>query len=116
MLHPIDEVWSEFPSLVLKDGAASAVVHGADLASGGIRSIPRPFAKDARVVLVSGRGEILAFGTALFASEEIPHQPHGWVVDSERVLADTARFPPAWGERRPSKGPTPVDSLPEGQG
>jgi tRNA pseudouridine55 synthase len=107
MLHPIDEVWREFPSVVLKDGAASAVVHGADLASGGIRSIPRPFGKDARVVLVSGRGEILAFGTSLFTSEEIPHQPHGWVVDSERVMADTARFPPAWGKGRSAKPPVP---------
>lgn len=99
VLHPMDEVWREFPSLVLKDAAASAVVHGADLAAGGIVSMPRPFAKGARVVLLSRGGAVLALGVALVDSEEIKPTRPGWVVDSQRVLAETAEFPPRWGRR-----------------
>ena len=41
MLHPMIEVWGEFPILRLKPAAASAIVHGADLASGGILTTSR---------------------------------------------------------------------------
>jgi len=98
MLHPMAEVWSEFPVIRLKAAAASAVVHGADLAKGGIEAISRAFGKGASVVLVAQGGELLAFGTAIVPSEEIPKTRHGWVVDAERVFADPAAFPPRWGD------------------
>jgi len=96
LLHPIDEVWREFPHLVLRDAAASAVAHGAGLARGGINAVGRPFASGARVVLVSRGGELVAFGTALVASTALAERADGWVVRPERVLADPGRFPPAW--------------------
>jgi H/ACA ribonucleoprotein complex subunit 4 len=108
LLHPIREVWREFPSLVLKDAAASAVVHGADLAAGGIVGIPRPFAKGARVVLLSRGGTALSIGTALVDSDVIGGSRAGWVVDSQRVLADPAQFPPRWGRRAAAPPPPPA--------
>jgi H/ACA ribonucleoprotein complex subunit 4 len=107
LLHPMDEVWNEFPSVVLRDAAASAVAHGADLASGGISSLPRPFGKGASVVLVSRTGALVALGTALFDSSEILGIRHGWVVDSTRVFADPARFPAQWGRTVPSAQRSP---------
>ncbi|MFZ0892329.1 MAG: RNA-guided pseudouridylation complex pseudouridine synthase subunit Cbf5 [Thermoplasmata archaeon] len=98
LLHPMNEVWNEFPTIVLRDAAASAVAHGADLASGGISSLPRPFGKEASVVLVTRTGALVALGTALFDSAEILGIRHGWVVDSTRVFADPARFPAQWGQ------------------
>jgi len=96
LLHPIDEVWREFPSIVVKDGAASALAHGAGLASGGILALPRPFAEGARVVLVTRSGELVATGIALRGSGEVAHVRHGWVVDGTRVFVDPARFPALW--------------------
>ncbi len=104
LLHPMTEVWREFPQLVLKDAAASAVVHGAGLAAGGIASVSRPFSARALVVLVSRHGELLAFGRALVAAEELAHRRDGWVVRSERVLAEPSRFPPKWS---PAASPPP---------
>lgn len=106
LLHPMEEVWREFPVLRLKDAAASAVAHGADLASGGIRSVSRNFSSGAHVVLVASSGAIVAFGTALKDSSEFAATRHGWVVDSERVLADPAQYPPRWGTGS-GKGTTP---------
>ncbi|HKS59355.1 MAG TPA: RNA-guided pseudouridylation complex pseudouridine synthase subunit Cbf5 [Thermoplasmata archaeon] len=95
-LHPMEEVWREFPALQLKDGAAAAVAHGAGLARGGIRAIVRPFGKGSYVVLLSRANELLAFGRARVGSDDLETERHGWVVESERVLADPSRYPASW--------------------
>jgi len=101
-LHPMEEVWGEFPTLVLKESAASAVAHGSDLASGGILGAPsRAFSKGALVVLVTRPGQLIATGTALFDSKEFTSVRHGWVVDSDRVFVDAAQFPVLW---HPARG------------
>ncbi len=111
LLHPLEEVWREFPQIVLKDAAASAVVHGAGLAAGGIASASGPFGPGAAVVLVSRGGEMLAHGRALVDSRELGRHREGWVVRPERVLADPARYPPSWSSsaapssRPPAPGP-----------
>lgn len=96
LLHPIEEVWREFPNIVVKDGAASALAHGAGLASGGILALPKPFGAGARVALVTRSGELIATGVTLRASDEVGHVKHGWVVDETRVFVDSARFPASW--------------------
>ena len=105
LLHPLVEVWGEFPVLRLKPSAASAVVHGADLASGGILTTSRRYARGAHVVLTDADGAFLAFGRALVASEDVAAQSHGWVVDAERVFADPAKYPPRWGKSPPLAAP-----------
>jgi tRNA pseudouridine55 synthase len=102
LLHPLVEVWGEFPILRLKPAAASAIVHGADLSSGGILSTSRRYAKGARVVLTAADGAFLAFGRALVASDDVAGQAHGWVVDAERVFADPGQYPPRWGRPAPA--------------
>jgi len=111
LLHPIEEVWREFPAVVVKDGAASAVAHGAGLASGGILAVPRPFAEGARVTILSRSGELVATGVALRSSEEIGRTKHGWVVGETRVFVDPARFPALWQRAGASRAPpaTPPD-------
>lgn len=96
LLHPLEEVWREFPVIRLKESAAAAVAHGADLARGGIAGISRAFPKGAHVVLLAPTGEMVAYGTALVASSEISKVRQGWVVDAERVLVDASRYPPRW--------------------
>lgn len=96
LLHPIDEVWREFPTVVVKDAAASALAHGAGLASGGILALPKPFSRGARVTLVTRSGELVATGVALRGSDEVGQVSHGWVVDETRVFVDASRFPALW--------------------
>jgi H/ACA ribonucleoprotein complex subunit 4 len=96
LLHPIAEVWREFPAVVVKDAAASAIAHGAGLARGGILAMPRPFARGAHVALVTRGGELIATGVADRASADIPAVARGWVVSGTRVFVDPARFPPRW--------------------
>jgi H/ACA ribonucleoprotein complex subunit 4 len=110
LLHPIEEVWGEFPKVVVREGAASALAHGAGLASGGILSVPKPFSRGAHVALVNRTGTLIATGVARLDSREFASVRHGWVVGETRVFVDPARFPPLWGTvRRP---PTPTEAPP----
>jgi H/ACA ribonucleoprotein complex subunit 4 len=110
LLHPIEEVWREFPTIVVKDSAASAIAHGAGLARGGILALPKPFARGAHVALTNRAGELIATGVARHDATEFGSVAHGWVVDATRVFVDPARFPPGWhgarGERAPSSDAT----------
>lgn len=107
LLRSISEVWKEFPQVVLRDGAAGAVAHGANVARGGIASISRPFSRGARVALVDTAGNLLASGTALYDSDETGKVPKGWVIDSDRVLADPRRYALAWRDRSGSRSRSP---------
>ncbi|MCI4322028.1 MAG: RNA-guided pseudouridylation complex pseudouridine synthase subunit Cbf5 [Thermoplasmata archaeon] len=113
LLHPMEQVWQEFPQIVLRDSAAAAIAHGADLASGGIERILKPFSAGQRVVLITRTGRLLALGRALVDSEEASRRRHGWVVDAERVLADASEFPASW--RKPPAAP-PIPDVPPSPG
>ena len=110
-LHPLREVWQEFPTIVLKESAAAAVAHGAGLAAGGIARVARPFAAGDHVALVTGSGELVATGVARFAAAEATKVPHGWVVEGTRVFVDSQRFPALWrrsGSAPASEAPPPA--------
>ncbi len=111
LLHPIEEVWREFPEIVVKDPAASALAHGAGLASGGILKIPKAFALGARVALITRNGELVATGVARYASSEVASVPHGWVVEETRVFVDPSRFPALWRPSRRASRPESPDSV-----
>ena len=104
LLHPMEEVWKEFPVVVVKEGAAAALAHGAGLARGGILSIPRAYGRGAHVVLVSRSGELIATGVAQCDSHAATTTPHGWVVDETRVFVEPGRFPASW--KRGPRGPS----------
>ncbi len=110
-LHPLSEVWQEFPKIVLKEAAAAAVAHGASLARGGILHLTTPFGRGDSVALVNRTGAIVAVGEARVGSEELGTVRSGWVVETRRVLAEAADYPPLW---RPPAGPPTPPSTPHG--
>jgi predicted rRNA pseudouridine synthase len=111
LLHPIEEVWREFPTIVLKDSAASAVAHGAGLARGGILALPKTFARDARVALVNRAGELIATGVTRHDATEMGGVAHGWVVGETRVFVDPDRFPALWQRPRTRPRNPPGDDV-----
>jgi H/ACA ribonucleoprotein complex subunit 4 len=112
LLHPIEEVWREFPTIVLKDGAASAVAHGAGLARGGILALPKGFPRGARVVLVTRSGQLIATGVAHHDAKEIGGVRQGWVVEETRVFVDPSHFPPRWKKAGSASEAAAVDIAP----
>ena len=103
LLHPMREVWTQFPTVVLKEGAVSSVAHGSNLARGGIASVSRSFSKGAKLALIDRQETLVATGHALYSSEEIPQVKEGWVVDTDRVFVDPSRFAPSWRREGPAR-------------
>jgi H/ACA ribonucleoprotein complex subunit 4 len=106
LLHPVEEVWREFPTLVLKEAAASAVAHGAGLAAGGVASVSRPFRRGDHVVLVGRDRQLIATGVAQRSADE-PKGAGGWIVGATKVFADPARYPPLWKRSSHATAPEP---------
>jgi H/ACA ribonucleoprotein complex subunit 4 len=96
LLHPAEEVWREFPSLVLKDAAASAVAHGAPLAPGGVLSASGTFERGDRLVLLDRERHLVATGVAVRGATEPRVKTESWIVRPSKVFADPARYPPLW--------------------
>jgi predicted rRNA pseudouridine synthase len=113
LLHPIEEVWREFPTIVLKDGAASAVAHGAGLARGGILALPKSFPRGARVVLVTRSGHLIATGVAHHDAKEIGGVRKGWVVEETRVFVEPTDYPPRWKRAASLPEGNPPDGTPQ---
>ncbi|MCI4336853.1 MAG: RNA-guided pseudouridylation complex pseudouridine synthase subunit Cbf5 [Thermoplasmata archaeon] len=111
LLHPMEEVWKEFPVVRLRASAAAAVAHGAGLAKGGIIGTSRPYHVGASVVLVGVAGELVAFGAALRDSEETAPAREGWVIQPDRVFVDPRSYPTPW---KPARGP--ASTSPTGSG
>lgn len=107
LLHPMEEVWREFPVLRLRSGAAAAVAHGAALAKGGIASVSRPFRAGASVVMLGTAGELIAVGIALKDSDAPAPAHEGWVAAPERVFADPKAYPTPWKTPPGPKAPPP---------
>lgn len=112
ILHPIEEVWREFPTIVVKDSAASAVAHGAGLARGGILAFPKTFSRGARVVIVNRAGTLIATGVAQHDSSAMGGVAHGWVVGATRVFVDPSLFPRLWQTPRAGRRDPPADTAP----
>jgi H/ACA ribonucleoprotein complex subunit 4 len=103
LLHPMAEVWQEFPQVILRDSAAAAVAHGADLAGGGIDRVLGPFSAGQSVALVSRTGRLVALGRALVDSADLSRRRHGWVIDAGRVVADASEYPASWRKTAPAE-------------
>jgi H/ACA ribonucleoprotein complex subunit 4 len=105
LLHPIEEVRREFPQVLLKPSAAAAVAHGAGVARGGIRSVSRPFPQGSQVVLIGPDGAFLGVGEARVASDQFSSVPHGWVIESRRVMVDSSDYERLWDADRRAHRP-----------
>jgi len=95
LLIPV-EAALRFPDVVVKDAAASAVVHGAQLAATGIASLEEGINEGDRVLVKTIRGQAVAVGRALHGAQHIAVMDKGVAVRVEKVLVPAAGFPKLW--------------------
>ena len=107
VLHPPSDVWKRVPGVVIKDTAVDAIAHGADLAAAGVLKVTMPFRRGAHVALVTRADELVATGRALVDSTQLTAEPHGWVIDAERVFMPQGTYPAGW--KKPTGTKTATD-------
>jgi H/ACA ribonucleoprotein complex subunit 4 len=82
--------------VVIKDAAVDAVCHGAMLAIPGIVSISPRIKKGETVVLLSGKGELVAIAEASMTADEITMSKKGIAFPVKRVIMDQGTYPKMW--------------------
>ncbi len=96
ILSPIESLVSELPEIIVKDGAAGAIAHGAPLMRPGIVSIADNLERGDTVRLMTIKGELVAMASMLTRSEMIVEMNEGEVARPESVFLPSEVYPRAW--------------------
>jgi len=91
-----EKILEDIPSIVIKDGAVSALSHGAPLARPGIVSIPKGLPTGAMVLLSSLKGEAVAIAELSIESDSIPSMKSGQVATPRTVIMQPGIYPQTW--------------------
>ena len=102
ILSPIEALVSELPEIIVKDGAAGAIAHGAPLMRPGIVSIAADLERGDTVRLMTMKGELVALASMLTRSEMISEMNEGEVARPESVFLPSEVYPRAWKKKNPS--------------
>ena len=103
ILSPIEALVSELPEIIVKDGAAGAIAHGAPLMRPGIVSIAANLERGDTVRLMTMKGELVALASMLTRSEMIAEMNEGEVARPESVFLPSEVYPRAWKKKNPSE-------------
>lgn len=96
ILHPIEDMLSDLPRVVVKDGAAAALSHGAPLLRPGVVSIDEDLKVGSEVLLVTIKGEAVAIAKMSQNSKVIPDMNQGEVAKPNCVLMKEDTYPRSW--------------------
>ncbi|MDP6906401.1 MAG: RNA-guided pseudouridylation complex pseudouridine synthase subunit Cbf5 [Candidatus Thalassarchaeaceae archaeon] len=96
IIQPIESVVQDLPSILIKDGAASAIAHGASLLRPGVVSIDADLARGDRVQILTLKNELVAVATMLVRSEMIESMTEGEIAKPEAVFLGSEVYPRAW--------------------
>ena len=96
ILHPLEDMLSDVPRIVIKDGAAAALSHGAPLLRPGVVSIPEELGVGSEVLLVTIKGEAVALANLVQPSKVIPEMTQGEVAKPNCVLMKEDTYPRSW--------------------
>ena len=96
ILHPIEDMLSDLPRVVVKDGAAAALSHGAPLLRPGVVSIEEDLKVGSEVLLVTMKGEAVAIAKMSQNSKVIPDMNQGEVAKPNCVLMKEDTYPRSW--------------------
>jgi H/ACA ribonucleoprotein complex subunit 4 len=96
ILSPIEALVSEIPEIIVKDGAAGAIAHGAPLMRPGIVSIAEELERGDTVRLMTMKGELVAIASMLTRSEMITEMNEGEVARPDSVFLPSETYPRAW--------------------
>jgi H/ACA ribonucleoprotein complex subunit 4 len=99
LIKPMEKGVQHLKKVWIKDGAISAVCHGANLNAPGVVRLETEIEKGEMVALFSLKNELVALGTALHDSKTIHGLTTGPVVELERVIMDTEVYPRMWRKR-----------------
>ncbi len=93
---PMRRVLDHLPKIVIRDSAADALCHGANLAIPGIVEIDTDIKKGDLAAVLTMKDEGVALATVLMSTEQIIQKDSGICATLERVLMNKGTYPSIW--------------------
>ena len=93
ILHPVETMLKDIPKIVVKDGAAAALSHGAPLLRPGLVSIAEGLTAKQEVQIVTQKGEVVALAQLTVTGSTIQEMKQGEVAKPHTVLMKQDTYP-----------------------
>jgi H/ACA ribonucleoprotein complex subunit 4 len=93
LIQPMEKAIAHWKKIYIRDSAVDAIAHGANLAVAGVVMLERDIQKGEDIALMTLKGELVAFGTALQSTPQILKANHGLVVKTNRVFMLRGIYP-----------------------
>ncbi len=95
-IRPMEELLNEFKPVIVRDSAVYAIANGADLAIPGILKFDDSINIGDEIKLLTGRGELIAMGTAFLSSKDISKKNKGAAIKTNKVFMEKTYYPNNW--------------------
>ena len=96
IIHPIEKLLLDYPSVTVKDSAAAALSHGAPLLRPGIVSIDPAIGDGRDIVVNTMKGETVGIVNMLVTSDSVKGMESGEIARPSMVLLDQDLYPRRW--------------------
>tara|TARA_B110000858_G_C17746823_1_gene447732 strand:- start:161 stop:1129 length:969 start_codon:yes stop_codon:yes gene_type:complete len=96
IIHPIEKLLLDYPSVTVKDSAAAALSHGAPLLRPGIVSIDSAIDDGRDIVVNTMKGETVGIVNMLVTSDSVEDMESGEIARPSMVLLDQDLYPRRW--------------------
>jgi H/ACA ribonucleoprotein complex subunit 4 len=96
VVKPIEDSLASLKRITIRDSAVDAICHGAKLGVPGVLSLSDGISEGDAVVLMSGKGELVALGKATLSSEQVARSKSGLASTTERVIMRQGTYPKLW--------------------
>jgi H/ACA ribonucleoprotein complex subunit 4 len=96
IIHPVEKLLLDYPSVTVKDSAAAALSHGAPLLRPGIVSIDPAIADGRDIVVNTMKGETVGIVNMLVTSDSVKAMESGEIARPSMVLLNQDLYPRRW--------------------
>ena len=96
IIHPIEKLLLDYPSVTVKDSAAAALSHGAPLLRPGIVSIDPAISDGRDIVVNTMKGETVGIVNMSVTSDSVKDMESGEIARPSMVLLNQDLYPRRW--------------------
>ena len=96
IIHPIEKLLLDYPSVTVKDSAAAALSHGAPLLRPGIVSIDPSISEGRDIVVNTMKGETVGIVNMSVTSDSVKDMENGEIARPSMVLLEQDLYPRRW--------------------
>ena len=99
-IQPIEYAVRQFPKIIVRDSAISAICHGASLTAPGVLKVSTGIHPNIPVAILSLKEELIAIGIAIMTSNQMIEAEHGIIAKIDSVFMNPDTYPPWWSYKK----------------